>query len=424
MKSSRIYFPIFLLVLSSFNLFAQLQDTCYLPLALGNKWLYLDCTTSGLYTANATKTYELYTIEINDDSLFANKHYFNWDNYWLFYNDSTQILHASFPDQAYQMIFCNFSLNIGQSFVGHYDNNYVVFSEQVSIFDTIYSTKGFYFHTYPIGPFTWYDSYSYINKIGLAHRVYYDRSSIIAATQKKERTLIGFYLADTSLANSIQDNSHPIIQEPEIFYTSSDNKINFNTVVNHKFSFIGVPSTTDFSFINSVNLSYFYCNGIDTVFGENNTFTVNTPLNLFNTSFTKNTDLLQNGYNLYYRITATDKALKPHTSFYPENGYIKVSDIVNVKNEENLPIQYSLCQSYPNPFNPSTTINFSIPKQEFVTLKIYDILGKEVATLVNEELSPNNYIKTFNASGLSSGIYFYSLKAGNFNETRKMILAK
>ncbi len=418
MKSSRIIFPIFLLVISSFNLFAQLQDTCYLPLALGNKWLYLESTTSNINTANPTKKYELYTVEVKHDSLFNSKHYFNWGDTWLLQNDTSKIIYQAYPGNSYVVTFCDFTLNPGQSFAGFWNTCYI-FSEQVSVFDSLYSTKGFHYSTFGIiGAQHWRERSSFINKIGMAKNV--DTSEY----HKIEKTLIGFYSADTTLAASIQDESSPIIQEPDIFYTSSDNKINFNALVNHKFSFIGIPSTTDFSFIESVNLSYFYTNGVDTVFGENNTFSVSTPLNLFNTSFTKNTNLLQNGYYLYYRISATDKALKPHTSYYPENGFIKVTDIVNVKNEENLPIQYSLCQNYPNPFNPSTTISFSIPKQEFVTLKVYDVLGKEIATLVNQELAADNYTKTFNASGLSSGIYFYSLKAGSFVETRKMILVK
>jgi hypothetical protein len=88
------------------------------------------------------------------------------------------------------------------------------------------------------------------------------------------------------------------------------------------------------------------------------------------------------------------------------------------------PKTYNLSQNYPNPFNPSTTINFSLPNNEFVTLKVYNILGGEVATLVNRELTAGSYEFDFNASNLASGIYFYELKAGNFAEIRKMNLLK
>jgi len=88
------------------------------------------------------------------------------------------------------------------------------------------------------------------------------------------------------------------------------------------------------------------------------------------------------------------------------------------------PAEFKLSQNYPNPFNPSTTIRFSIPEAENVVLKIYDIIGNETVTLTDERLSAGNYNINFNASDLSSGIYFYSLDAGSFGATKKMILLK
>jgi hypothetical protein len=86
------------------------------------------------------------------------------------------------------------------------------------------------------------------------------------------------------------------------------------------------------------------------------------------------------------------------------------------------PQEFHLDQNYPNPFNPSTNINYSIPQSGLVSLKVYDVLGKEVATLVNEEKTAGSYEVEFNALQLSSGIYFYKLQAGSFVETKKMIL--
>ena len=99
------------------------------------------------------------------------------------------------------------------------------------------------------------------------------------------------------------------------------------------------------------------------------------------------------------------------------------NDLVNV---------FKLEQNYPNPFNPTTTISYTIPKVETqnlaslqnVTLKIYDILGRKVATLVNEKQIPGKYSVQFNASNLPSGVYFYTLRAGNFVQTRKMVFMK
>lgn len=85
---------------------------------------------------------------------------------------------------------------------------------------------------------------------------------------------------------------------------------------------------------------------------------------------------------------------------------------------------YQLYQNYPNPFNPTTKISFSIPKRSNVELKIYDILGRKISTLMNEEKTAGSYEVKFNASKLSSGIYFYQLKSGNFIETMKMLMMK
>jgi photosystem II stability/assembly factor-like uncharacterized protein len=97
---------------------------------------------------------------------------------------------------------------------------------------------------------------------------------------------------------------------------------------------------------------------------------------------------------------------------------------VYVDEDRNLKFDYLLNQNYPNPFNPSTRIAYVIANRQFVTVKVYDLLGREVATLVNEEKSAGNYEVEFNGSMLPSGIYFYQIKAGNFVETKKMILLK
>lgn len=93
-------------------------------------------------------------------------------------------------------------------------------------------------------------------------------------------------------------------------------------------------------------------------------------------------------------------------------------------NKLTLPKDYKLSQNYPNPFNPSTNIRFTIPSQGLVTLRVYDLLGKEVATLVNEEKSAGTYVVRFDASRLASGVYFYRIVSGNFVSTKKLVLLK
>jgi len=97
---------------------------------------------------------------------------------------------------------------------------------------------------------------------------------------------------------------------------------------------------------------------------------------------------------------------------------------VDVAPDAPIPSEFSLEQNHPNPFNPSTTIQFRVPSQEFVELKVYDVLGREVATLVNEELQPGSYETTFNGNDLASGVYYYRLSTTSFVQTRKLLLLR
>lgn len=109
-------------------------------------------------------------------------------------------------------------------------------------------------------------------------------------------------------------------------------------------------------------------------------------------------------------------------------GDTLLTGIINIS--ESVPEKFTLCQNYPNPFNPVTKIRFDIPANirlsgnDKVTLKVYDILGKEIATLVNEKLQPGAYEVTWDASGFGSGIYFYKLTGSGISDTRKMVILK
>jgi len=96
----------------------------------------------------------------------------------------------------------------------------------------------------------------------------------------------------------------------------------------------------------------------------------------------------------------------------------------NSKDHSSIPTQYKLDQNYPNPFNPITIINYELGITNFVSLKVYDLLGKEVLTLVSENKQPGKYSVTFDGSNFASGIYFYKLEAGDFVQTRRMMLLK
>jgi hypothetical protein len=101
-----------------------------------------------------------------------------------------------------------------------------------------------------------------------------------------------------------------------------------------------------------------------------------------------------------------------------------ISSITGIEDENTSPAGYFLNQNYPNPFNPSTEISFSLAKSSFVIFEVYNSLGQKVATLINNEMNSGSHKIKFNASNLSSGIYYYKIEAGEFREVKKMILIR
>jgi hypothetical protein len=129
-------------------------------------------------------------------------------------------------------------------------------------------------------------------------------------------------------------------------------------------------------------------------------------------------DLLS-GYTYYYIIAATDRS--GNTTYSPA---ISAGAVTSVLSDEFSPKEFSLKQNYPNPFNPVTTIEFTLPGFSLISLKIYDIMGREIKEIVNGNFPPGTHKTEFDASGLTSGIYFYTLSAGNYQETKKLVLMK
>ncbi|MBI4535697.1 MAG: immune inhibitor A [Ignavibacteriae bacterium] len=114
----------------------------------------------------------------------------------------------------------------------------------------------------------------------------------------------------------------------------------------------------------------------------------------------------------------------PNANAVPVNISMRVREVTGVENEGTLPTTYALYQNYPNPFNPKTSIRFEVPSVKLVTLGVFDLLGREVATLVNEMKAPGVYEVTWQADGLASGIYFYRLQTNDFVQTKKLVLIR
>ncbi len=116
-----------------------------------------------------------------------------------------------------------------------------------------------------------------------------------------------------------------------------------------------------------------------------------------------------------------------HRGYLVDSPYVyihQIKTVTDVESSVNLPTEFGLEQNYPNPFNPSTTINYSVPRSGFVSMKIYDVLGKEIKTLISETKIAGNYSIKFDGVNLPSGIYFYQMKTSEYMRTKKMILLK
>jgi hypothetical protein len=136
---------------------------------------------------------------------------------------------------------------------------------------------------------------------------------------------------------------------------------------------------------------------------------------------------LKSGKDYYWRVRAKDNS--NNYSYYSCIGKFGVSSSVTAVEEETIPTEFALEQNYPNPFNPTTRITYSLPKSSFITLKIYDMLGREVRTLVNQNMSAGYQTVEWNGednfgSKVASGAFIYRITAGGFVSTKKMLLIK
>jgi len=133
------------------------------------------------------------------------------------------------------------------------------------------------------------------------------------------------------------------------------------------------------------------------------------------------------GRDIIVRFLLTSNADYPADGWYIDDVAIRAFGVgtgVGVADHLELPAVFALEQNYPNPFNPSTTIRYGLPHRSGVQLTVFNTLGQQVALLQNEELDAGFYQVQFNASGLSSGVYFYRLSAGDFMETKRLLLLR
>jgi hypothetical protein len=144
-------------------------------------------------------------------------------------------------------------------------------------------------------------------------------------------------------------------------------------------------------------------------------------LTLADTQYTIGYGKLSNLLTYFWRVCAINQYGTGNWSTIWSYSYLLTGI---TQNDKDIPKEYKLYNNYPNPFNPTTNVQFSIVNVHYVTLKVFDILGRNVATLVNEQLQPGTYEVTWNAQNYTSGVYFYRLQSGDFTDTKRMLMIK
>ena len=425
MKAKKI-FPLLLLYLIIF-FESQAYAQNWFPLEVGNKWQYL---VEGSF-AFSYENYDKYSLEeysIDADTFFNDHTYYMWSKYpgyWIRYDESDQSIYVWWNDS--DNVFMNFSIPIDSTinrfepFTNDYHNSYIE-NRSFDYNDNSYDVKGYLGYEATDLPVIWAYNYFYPGW-GWVYDEEWGWDMGAGGSWVKTKKLIQSNIG----GNNYSENYFPQINIDPL---TAINNSTFQLIpeVHHQYNHVFPDSSINhgLNFIDTVKMHSFYSRG-NTVL--RNTVIYGTSISgakKWEINTTLDMDLIRDDYKFNYRIEAIDKGLIPHRSFSPDTGYYiavfdTTTDVIDIHEPLTL---FKLYQNYPNPFNPTTSILYATNSRQLVTLKVFDILGNEIVTLVNNEKPAGEYKVEFDGSNLPSGIYFYQLKAGNYIKIRKMILLK
>lgn len=386
----------------------------YVPLHIGNKWHYFRYGKSQ-QGSQVQEAYYTDTLIVIDSTYIQNKLYY-------FYNK--RIDPFRYEDNRYvtnyygtDYLIMDFSLPANAICIGRQ-----VHEEWKFVFGKHRHIKGL------IGPteYMFEEEDFYLDSIGYYYNYYLGYIPMIGIDVTGNSVLIEAIIHDgTSVKTYTYDHNPEFTITPVT--ATADSILDFTFQVNHHYTRIYFNNQKMFNFIKNVLVESFYNNGTDTLWIAPYE-AAHIPLSLnYKLTYPLDMNLMRNGYKYHYRIKATDKGLVPHISYAPEAGYYALTydPTLDLDNKDsNIPAEYALFQNYPNPFNPFTTIAFSLRETGIVKITIYDILGSEVKVLINEEKQTGFYEINFNASELTSGVYFYRIQSREFIDTKKMVLIR
>ncbi len=420
----------FILVKKVVEQFTPSSTANWFPLEVGTKFHYSENRSDGYFS-----DYYLREFRVTDSVHINNKKYFSVDGFYGFnpgtkirYDQESQQILVVYNNQEY--LFMDFSKVAGETFQqtngsGGYKNATIISQNLVILEDTV-EAKGFYHVTRWVGPLTTSEvaTWSYFSPE--RGWVFQDQEWYMSPITVADLVIIEYLLTNDGQINHKKHTESATINFNSVVFIPEGDSLYQNFIVLHPFSKQNVPASHGyFSYMNAY-LQSFYFNGSDTLW--NSEFQIQqTTEKDFTLNYQFDTTKYNQGYHLYYRIAAVDKGIVADTFYSPPTGFYKLfwrDSTTSVNQLSPGVFDYSLSQNYPNPFNPSTKISFSIPEREFVSIKVFDILGEEVATIVKEELDAGRYEVDFDGKSLSSGIYIYRITGGNYTSTKKMILMK
>jgi len=392
------------------------------PLSINNKYQFISYQS----IFDEGTTYELDLREIVKDTIINERHYFkfsNSNNLYRFQSDSN-LAYIRYGDL--EGLYADFNLGNYQSYMkfNPYTNSYY----EVNVSTDYEMVMGSMRKT-----FTWsvdgnsYSDESFAENLGIIYHG--GGTSSPGGGFSMHSFLVSALIRDSAgNYNFYSDGYKPEISfEP--FYTLDLTPIKYFTATithhhNYRNTYYGELSD-GVIFVDSAYVEYFYKKDTLETLKQKKAGSRTPVTDVYHYSLFIDTVLIQNGYSLYYRIVSSDKSLIPHYTYSPDSGYyIAQYNPVSIKQDGRIPDSFSMEQNYPNPFNPTTTIGFGIKNKSNVKIIVLNVIGEEVAVILNEEKDAGYHQAEFNAVNLPSGVYFYRIIAEDFIQTKKMILLK
>jgi hypothetical protein len=353
---------------------------------------------------------DYYAIAVVADTIIDGEIFFRYsnnallDNDYLFNYDSlNQKVYVKLPNDSTIRLGIDFNAPSGSSYTSYLRGSPLQFTSEGIINEVVLGDTHYVYSMQNLG--SNYYTYKFADNIGISY--FYARSGIIQGGSETKQDVV------SSIIDSLIYS--PIVLDIDTIYPIQDRPID-------TFPFLlTIAYTSSYSqLINSFYLSVEHVRNDTLVQSLRYNISRNNPHITLNLS-----DLLV-GDKIKFRATITDSSIFFNVANFPDTGWVVMNilpPILSVENENN-PLLFNLAQNYPNPFNPSTRIRYQIPEPVFVTIKIFDVLGNEIETLVKEVKIAGSYEIEFDGSNLTSGIYYYKITAGEFSQTNKMVLIK